>query len=202
MIREYPRNVLLAWALAKSTACSSTSLLCSAFRTSSIRCICRARRHCGLCAFVMNFFIPLFGRLSEKWGRRRTYAIGAILLAISTYPAFLAMSSGNVVAVLPQSSFVRHHLRHVLRAGGSAVLRSIRRPSPLHRYLVRLSILRNFRERDHADHRHLPDRCKWQSAVVPVCLRRLCRVGQRCVPARARRKPRHRGPPPRGGVAS
>ena len=47
----------------------------------------------------MIFFIPLFGHLSDKWGRGRTYAIGAILLAISTYPAFWLLSSGNLVAV-------------------------------------------------------------------------------------------------------
>ena len=47
----------------------------------------------------MIFFIPLFGHLSDKWGRGRTYAIGAILLALSTYPAFWLLSSGNLVAV-------------------------------------------------------------------------------------------------------
>src|SRR6185312_4657769 len=61
-------------------------------RTTALWAVCSS-------AFVMIFFIPLFGRLSDHWGRGKTYAIGCILLAISTYPAFLAMSSGNVAAV-------------------------------------------------------------------------------------------------------
>ena len=61
-------------------------------RTTALWAVCTS-------AFVMIFFIPLFGHLSDKWGRGRTYAIGAILLALSTYPAFWLLSSGNLVAV-------------------------------------------------------------------------------------------------------
>jgi MFS family permease len=61
-------------------------------RTTALWAVCSS-------AFVMIFFIPFFGHISDKWGRGRTYAVGAILLAISTYPAFWAISSGNVVAI-------------------------------------------------------------------------------------------------------
>ena len=102
MIREYPRNVLLGMGARyidgvffNVFAVFSISYIVNTLhlsRTTALWAVCSS-------AFVMIFFIPLFGRLSDKWGRGRTYAIGAILLAISTYPAFLAMSSGNVVAV-------------------------------------------------------------------------------------------------------
>jgi metabolite-proton symporter len=48
-----------------------------------------------LAAFVMIFAIPFFGRLSDKWGRPKTYAIGSALLAICTFPSFWLMSSGD-----------------------------------------------------------------------------------------------------------
>ena len=70
---------------------------------------------------------------------------------------------------------VRHHLRDVLRAGGGVVLRSVRSAGALHRHLVRLSILRNLRERHHPDHRNVSGRRKRQPALVSMRLR-----GVRC----------------------
>ncbi|PZQ16112.1 MAG: MFS transporter [Ancylobacter novellus] len=48
-----------------------------------------------LAAFVMIFAIPFFGRLSDKWGRPKTYAIGSFLLALCAYPSFWLMSFGD-----------------------------------------------------------------------------------------------------------
>lgn len=47
-----------------------------------------------LAAVVMVAAIPCFGRLSDVWGRPRTYALGSLLLAISAFPAFALMGSG------------------------------------------------------------------------------------------------------------
>lgn len=51
-------------------------------------------------AIVMVFFIPLFGRVSDIIGRPRTYAIGSLLLALSVFPAFAMMATGNPVLIV------------------------------------------------------------------------------------------------------
>lgn len=51
-------------------------------------------------AIVMVFFIPLFGRVSDIIGRPRTYAIGSLLLALSVFPAFALMATGNPVLIV------------------------------------------------------------------------------------------------------
>jgi MFS transporter, MHS family, shikimate and dehydroshikimate transport protein len=54
----------------------------------------------SVAAFVMIFFIPLFGRFADGFGTAKTYAIGSLLLALVTFPAFWLMSSGSEAAVL------------------------------------------------------------------------------------------------------
>ncbi|KEO51392.1 MFS transporter [Thioclava indica] len=54
---------------------------------------------CGA-AVVMIFCIPIFGRLSDVFGRPKTYAVGSLLLVLSVFPAFSLMSTGNPVLVI------------------------------------------------------------------------------------------------------
>lgn len=51
-------------------------------------------------ALVMVFTIPLFGRVSDFFGQARTYAVGSGLLALSVFPAFWLMSTGDPLLVV------------------------------------------------------------------------------------------------------
>lgn len=52
-------------------------------------------------ALVMCFFIPFFGRLSDRLGRTRVYAWGSLITALASYPAFwmMANSAGSAAQV-------------------------------------------------------------------------------------------------------
>ncbi|WAA09100.1 MFS transporter [Fervidibacillus albus] len=55
----------------------------------------------SLASFVMCFSIPLFGYLSDRHGRAKTYLIGSILTGISAIPSFWIMeNSSSSIAIL------------------------------------------------------------------------------------------------------
>jgi len=102
MITGYPRNILLGMGARyidgvffNVFAVFSIAYLVNTVhipRTTALWAVC-------LSAFVMIAFIPLFGSLSDKWGRGRTYAIGSVMLALVAYPAFWALSSGDLLLI-------------------------------------------------------------------------------------------------------
>ena len=53
-----------------------------------------------LAAVIMLFFIPFFGRLSDRVGRRKVFAWGAFLSGLAAFPAFWLMSTGAPNPVL------------------------------------------------------------------------------------------------------
>ena len=46
-------------------------------------------------AVVMIFFIPFFGRMSDRLGRSKVYMWGSIITAVSSFPAFWLMTNSN-----------------------------------------------------------------------------------------------------------
>jgi MFS family permease len=102
MLREYPKNILLGMgARFIDGVFFNVFAVFSVFYLSKYVEIPRttALVLVTLSAFVMIFTIPVFGRLSDRWGRPRTYAFGSFLLALVTFPAFWMMGSGNIVLV-------------------------------------------------------------------------------------------------------
>lgn len=57
----------------------------------------------SIAAFVMCFFIPLFGHISDKVGRTKTYFYGSLITGFSAIPAFWLMSNsdGNLLIIWP-----------------------------------------------------------------------------------------------------
>jgi MFS family permease len=54
----------------------------------------------SIASFVMVFLIPFFGKLSDSYGRRKTYAFGVAGIALLAYPAFWLMDTRSVPMVI------------------------------------------------------------------------------------------------------
>jgi MFS family permease len=59
-----------------------------------------------IAAGVMAVFIPIFGRVSDRVGRRTTYCVGAIMACALAVPAFAALQTRDVVLIVVAVSAV------------------------------------------------------------------------------------------------
>jgi MHS family shikimate/dehydroshikimate transporter-like MFS transporter len=103
MLKRYPQNVVLGMGARYIDGVF--------FNVFAVFSIVYLTKHVGLertfalwtvcgAAVVMVFCIPFFGRLSDRIGRPRTYAIGSALLVLSVFPAFALMSTGDPLLVI------------------------------------------------------------------------------------------------------
>ena len=100
LIRTYPKNILLGMGARyiDGVFFNVFAVFSIVYLSKHVK-IDRATALWLVClsALVMVVAIPLFGKLSDRWGRPKTYAIGSLLLALVTFPAFMMMGSGNLL---------------------------------------------------------------------------------------------------------
>lgn len=91
MIRDYPKEVLAGMGARyiDGVFFNIFGVYSIAFLTSQLK-IPRTEALLGVCAaaLIMCLFIPLFGNVSDKIGRTKTYAWGSLITGLSALPAF------------------------------------------------------------------------------------------------------------------
>jgi len=54
----------------------------------------------SIASLLMVFLIPVFGKMSDSFGRRKTYSLGVIGIAVLAYPSFWLMNTREVPLVI------------------------------------------------------------------------------------------------------
>jgi MFS family permease len=139
VLRRYPRQVLLSALLRMSE--QAPFYIYSAFALTYIKEHLHRGEGLGLAAVTVGgalelILIPTFGNLSDRVGRRRVYATGAVLIGVTAFPAFLLMNTKAAAAVVlgvaiiaiphamqygPQSSYIAENFPTGLAYAGSGL---------------------------------------------------------------------------------
>ncbi len=139
VIRRHPKEIVCSAFLRMSE--QAPFYLYTAFALTYIKDHLHQAQSVGLAAVTVAaaielFLIPAFGHLSDRLGRRRVYATGAVLTAAMAFPAFLLLNTGAAgliilgVVVLaiphamqygPQSSYIAENFPTGLAYAGSGL---------------------------------------------------------------------------------
>ena len=139
VIRRYPRQIVLSALLRMSE--QAPFYLYTAFALAYIKDHLHKSTGVGLAAVTVGgalelFLIPTFGSLSDRLGRRRVYASGAILMGIAAFPFFLLLNTAALGFIIlgtaliaiphamqygPQSSYIAENFPTGLAYAGSGL---------------------------------------------------------------------------------
>jgi MFS family permease len=97
VIRRYPKEIVFSALLRMSE--QAPFYLYTAFALAYIKEHLGKPQSVGLAAVTVAaalelFLMPTFGHLSDRMGRRRIYATGAVLMGLMAFPAFLLLNTG------------------------------------------------------------------------------------------------------------
>jgi MFS family permease len=139
VIRRYPKEIVLSAFLRMSE--QAPFYIYTAFALAYIKEHLHKAESVGLAAVTVAaafelFLIPTFGNLSDRLGRRRVYATGAVLMAVVAFPAFALLNTGAYGLIIlgvvlmaiphsmqygPQSSYIAENFPTGLAYAGSGL---------------------------------------------------------------------------------
>ena len=102
VVRHHPRNVLLAMGM--RIAENGIFYILTVFVLSYITEELGLSRNTGLIGVIIGaaiglFTIPLFGSLSDRYGRRPLYMFGAVFSLVFSFPFFWLLDTGSTVVI-------------------------------------------------------------------------------------------------------
>ena len=139
VLRRYPKEIVLSALLRMSE--QAPFYIYTAFALAYIKDHLHQTEGLGLAAVTVGgalelFLIPAFGNLSDRLGRRRVYATGAILTAVVAFPFFALLNTGAAGLIIlgvaliaiphaiqygPQSSYIAENFPTGLAYAGSGL---------------------------------------------------------------------------------
>jgi MFS family permease len=139
VIRRYPKEIVLSALLRMSE--QAPFYIYTAFALAYIKDHLHQTEGVGLAAVTVGgalelFLIPTFGNLSDRLGRRRVYATGAILMGVVAFPFFALLNTGAAGLIIlgvaliaiphaiqygPQSSYIAENFPTGLAYAGSGL---------------------------------------------------------------------------------